>query len=124
MFSLSLQAQYFQRINAPMAVGDGVELANPWAGGLNAPQWSKADLDNDGKEDLYAFDRNGDSHLTFLNIGAAGEAKYRYAPELAANFPPSRFFVLLRDFNHEGVPGFICGQQTGFYQNPLSRLDL
>lgn len=96
-------SQNFQRLNAPVNIGDGMVLPNPWAGGLNAPQWSKADLNNDGKQDIYIFDRNGDIHLAFANVGGPGESKYQFAPDLVANFPASRFFVLLRDFNHDGA---------------------
>lgn len=95
-------AQFFHRINAPVTEND-TPLANPWAGGLNAPQWSAVDLNNDGKQDLYAFDRNGDKHLCFLNVGGPGEIKYEFAPQYAANFPPCRFFTLLRDYNRDGV---------------------
>ena len=105
LFVLSIsqaKSQVFQLLDVPVVSG-GIELANPWAGGLNAPQWSKADLDGDGKEDLYVFDRNGDRHLTFLNIGGTGEAKYLYAPHLAANFPECINFVLLRDYNRDGA---------------------
>ncbi|MBI5916832.1 MAG: T9SS type A sorting domain-containing protein [Bacteroidetes bacterium] len=98
----TLHAQYFHRLNAPVTKDD-TQLANPWAGGLNGPQWSAVDLNNDGKLDLYAFDRNGDKHLTFLNVGGTGEARYEFAPQYAANFPPCRFFTLLRDFNHDGA---------------------
>ncbi len=98
----ALSAQVFTRFNVPVTSG-GVELLNPWAGGLNAPQWSAVDLDGDGKLDLYAFDRNGNIHLTFLNTGGFGETRYEFAPQFAANFPYCRNFVLLRDYNKDGA---------------------
>ena len=45
---------------------DGDALANPWVGGLTAPQWSPFDADLDGDEDLFAFDRDG-SRLLLLS---------------------------------------------------------
>ncbi|MEK7257304.1 MAG: VCBS repeat-containing protein, partial [Bacteroidota bacterium] len=108
-----LSAQTFNRLDLPVIVDD-TPLLNPWVGGLNAPQWSAADLNNDGKPDLYAFDRNGEVHLTWLNIGAAGESKYQFAPEFADHFPRCVHFVLLRDYNRDGAMdlfthGFIEG---------------
>ena len=84
-------------------VVDGNTLSNPLAGGLNAPQLSAVDLNNNGKLDLYIFDRVGDVHLTFINEGEANESKYRYAPEYAENFPELSSWVLLRDYNRDGV---------------------
>jgi hypothetical protein len=100
--AVSLCAQTFNRLNAPVTSND-TELLNPWAGGLNAPQWSAVDLNGDGKLDLYAFDRNGSVHLTFLNTGGPGESRYVFAPQFAAYFPLCRNFVLLRDFNRDGA---------------------
>ncbi|MEZ4963458.1 MAG: hypothetical protein R2830_26790 [Saprospiraceae bacterium] len=65
---LPLRAQLFQRLDFPVTV-QGEQLRSAWAGGLNAPQWSAVDLDDDGKLDLYAFDRAGNMHLTFINAG-------------------------------------------------------
>jgi Secretion system C-terminal sorting domain/FG-GAP-like repeat len=104
-FATLLNAQVFNRLYAPVTE-DGVQLPNAWTGGLNAPQWSAVDLNNDGKQDLYAFDRNGDKHITFLNVGGPNEAKYEFAPSYAANFPAIKDHVLLRDFNHDGAMDF------------------
>ncbi|MDV7400022.1 hypothetical protein RZS08_51880, partial [Arthrospira platensis SPKY1] len=37
---------------------DGSLLDLPWAGGLNAPQFSSIDLNQDGLDDLVVFERN------------------------------------------------------------------
>ena len=106
----TLFSQTFQRINAPVTV-NGQVLLSPWAGGMNAPQWSKADLNGDGKLDMYAFDRDGFVHIPFLNVGEMGESRYQFAPEFAPNFPPTWNFVLLRDFNGDGVMDFFGHSQ-------------
>ncbi|TAK32930.1 MAG: T9SS type A sorting domain-containing protein [Saprospiraceae bacterium] len=110
-------AQLFNRLNVPVTV-NGAGLLNPWAGGLNAPQWSAADLDDDGKTDLYAFDRNGSKHIAWRNAGSNGQPQWEFAPYLTTNFPFCKNFVLLRDYNRdgaidifahagdEGIPGF------------------
>lgn len=123
-----LNAQIFHRLNVPVTVS-GADMLNPWAGGLNAPQWSEADLNDDGKPDLYAFDRNGSKHVAWLNTGENGQSKYEFAPYLTANFPFCKHFVLLRDYNRdgaidifahagdEGIPGFKV--YRGFFENGI-----
>lgn len=98
--SQNFLAQNFTRLQLPVEY-NGQQLANAWAGGLNAPQWCKADLDNDGDQDLYAFDRVGHVHIAFRNNG---NNAYLFAPELTAHFPEGRNFGILRDYNTDGAP--------------------
>jgi hypothetical protein len=107
LFAFSLPAQTFEPLAASV-FANNVELKNAWAGGLNAPQWSKVDLNSDGKQDLYLFDRNGGVHLAFVNIGNAGEAKYRFESELTADFPVCENFALMRDYNGDGIGDLFC----------------
>jgi len=101
--NLALTAQKFSRLNIKFIVNN-IQLKNPLTGGLNAPQFSAVDLNNDGRQDLYVFDRVGNVHLTFLNDGNPGETRYTFAPQFIENFPPSFNFVLLRDYNMDGIP--------------------
>lgn len=77
-------------------------LAFPWAGGLNACQFGRMDLDNDGQKDLLVFDRHGNRLLTFLNRGARGEIHYEYAPEYAQRFPQLTDWALFADYDGDG----------------------
>ena len=77
-------------------------LAFPWAGGLNACQFGRMDLDNDGHKDLLVFDRHGNRLLTFLNRGARGEIHYEYAPEYAQRFPQLTDWALFADYDGDG----------------------
>lgn len=103
----SAQTQMFQRLTAPV-FKNGVELEYPFAGGLNNPQFSPADLNNDGVEDLVIFDRGGNVVLTFLNRNITGEISYNFVPEYACFFPKLVDFVLLRDFNQDGAADIFC----------------
>ncbi|MEY3443963.1 MAG: hypothetical protein RLZZ519_2244, partial [Bacteroidota bacterium] len=81
----------------------GQTLKMAWAGGLNAPQFSEIDLDNDGRLDLAIFDRVGPRLLTFRNGGAAGQIDYTFAPEFISQFPANmKDWMLLRDFDDDG----------------------
>jgi hypothetical protein len=122
MFFITTNAQSFQRFNIDFIKNDK-PLAYPLAGGLNCPQLSTVDLNNDGLQDLHVFDRVGNVHLTFLSDGT----KYNFAPEYAAHFPDITNWMLLRDYNGDGimdifaysdVPG-VDGVMvyTGFYEN-------
>lgn len=80
-------------------IRNGKTLNFPLAGGLNCPQLSTVDLNNDGLPDLHVFDRVGDIQLTFLNTGNA----YRFAPEYISYFPTIKNWMLLRDYNGDGI---------------------
>ena len=75
---------------------------NPWAGGLNACQFGRVDLDEDGKKDLLVFDRHGDRLLCFMNKGAEGEIRYEYTREFDACFPRLNGWVIWADYDGDG----------------------
>ncbi|MEM9836313.1 MAG: T9SS type A sorting domain-containing protein [Bacteroidota bacterium] len=90
---------------------DASVMAMPWAGGLNAPQFSSADLDGDGtQDDLYIFDRGGNKHLAFVR---QADGQYLAAPELIEHFPRQiQHWVLLRDFDDDGVMDLFAHSDT------------
>ncbi|MGF1564344.1 MAG: FG-GAP-like repeat-containing protein [Flavobacteriales bacterium] len=88
--------------NVPV-IKNKAALANPWAGGLTAGQVSHIDVNGDGLDDLFIFDRDGNRVVIFVNeSGSAGDMNYRFAPEYTYAFPPLRDWVLLRDFDGDG----------------------
>lgn len=79
----------------------GRVLPLAWFGGLNAPQPQSADLDGDGHEDLYLFDKAGQISLS---LRSRGNGDYRIDPDLVEFFPDDlREWVLLRDFDQDGA---------------------
>src|SRR4051812_40983526 len=63
---------------------NSVEKPLAWCGGLNNPQFSMADLNHDGLQDLVIYEPSDLTPRvlkTFLNKGTAGNPDYRYAPE-------------------------------------------
>ena len=96
------QIQTFERLSYPVEV-NGVSLKYPFLGGLNTPQFSEADLNHDGIQDLVVFDRAGNSLHTFLNSGTPHTVDYTYAPEFTCFFPVLIDYVVMRDFNKDGA---------------------
>ncbi|PWJ59606.1 putative secreted protein (Por secretion system target) [Dyadobacter jejuensis] len=84
---------------------DGVELQNPWAGGLNAIQYGTMHLDQDEFPDLVVFDRTNGRVSTFLTRALpeeSGELSYIYAPSYALRFPKLSNWMVLADYDGDG----------------------
>jgi len=95
-------------------IEEGSPLTNPWAGGMNCPQFSETDLDGDGKNDLVAFERNFYGAVkTFINKGTASQVDYQYAPEYQRRFPQMRNWMLLRDYNCDGKEDIFTSVPAG-----------
>ncbi len=103
ILTVRLPAQEIRDIQIPVEVA-GKALQQPWVGGLNAPQFSKADLNNDGVPDIFIYDRIGRKALAFIDTGKEGAEKYLHVESLTSLFPEVKDWVLLKDFNGDGVP--------------------
>ncbi len=94
----------------------------PWAGGMNSCQFGEIDLNLDGINDLFVFDRHGDRIMTFINNGTPGTIDYDYAPEFISKFPDLNDWAILADYNMDGksdiftksvgLPGIIVYRNT------------
>ena len=84
----------------------GTKLVNPWAGGINFSSFSSVDLNQDGKNDLVAFDKMSPTGFgkmrTYINIGAVGNAVYKHAPKYEALMPKVEDWALFFDYNNDG----------------------
>lgn len=99
---------------------DGTVLAHPFAGGLTAPQWSGIDMDLDGDEDLFAFDRDGERVLVFERR-ADGSLVERLDWE--TGWPEGmQHWVLLRDYDCDGKADLFTGFQNAVhvYRNVMT----
>jgi len=96
------QMKYYQRDASVIVNGYGSEKTLAWCGGFNNPQFAMADLNHDGLQDLVVFE-NGNSLRTFINTGTEGSPVYTYVPEYGLNFPPLLDFMVLADFNCDGI---------------------
>lgn len=99
----------------------GLPMAMPWAGGLNAPQFSAIDLDQDGLMDLYLFDRAGDQSIFLLNTGTAEQPQYQptRAYDNVHPFPLLHGWALMRDYNCDGKADLFAYTSAAFavYRN-------
>jgi len=80
---------------------DGSLLDFPFVGGLHSPQISTIDLNQDGIKDWIIFDRVGDVVLPFLRSAASDD--FEFAPKYAQNFPDVKEWMLMRDFDDDGL---------------------
>ncbi|MDB4161991.1 T9SS type A sorting domain-containing protein [Bacteroidia bacterium] len=117
--ALLSNAQLFEISSDPVfqkANGDVYTLA--LSGGLNQPQFSNLDFNNDGKLDLFVFDKEGNKVLVFVSQTTGNTIKYRYAPEYEAFFPNGEEFMRLADYDKDGKPDlwtFSTGKERGVY---------
>ena len=92
-------------------------LKMPWAGGINAATFSNIDLNYDGKNDIVIYDKLNNSALggfkCFLNVGAVGQAKYAYQPQLTSKFPSTYNWGLLYDYNNDNKADLFCSVTGG-----------
>jgi FG-GAP-like repeat/Secretion system C-terminal sorting domain/FG-GAP repeat len=111
-----VQAQdYVRQSNIPVSQ-NGVQLVDPWAGGLNSCQVSTFDANLDGVKDLFVFDRNGGKFSVFVNQSSVpGSYDYRYTQNYNDVFPVNlRNWVLLRDMNCDGKEDICANSGSGF----------
>ena len=105
------------------AVVEGPDtLRHAWAGGLNTPQFSAVDLNGDGQNDLFAFDRQTSRCYTFLSVAQKdGRRRWQYAPDYEALFPPDLAgWALLRDYDCDGRPdlfSYVNGGDIRVFRN-------
>jgi hypothetical protein len=78
-------------------------LSFPWVGGMNSCQFGEVDMNMDGIRDLFVFDRTGDRIMTYLNGGEPNQVDYFYAPEYTGKFPALYDWVILKDYNNDGL---------------------
>jgi hypothetical protein len=109
---------YYSGKGAKVVGQSGDTLYDPWSGGFLNAQFSNIDLDGNGKQDLFVFEPEDGSVLTFIDEGFGNWA---YAPEYAAAFPPMERFALLVDYNKDGKADIFTFSSLGagmdVYQN-------
>ena len=78
-------------------------LSYPFSGGINNPQFSSIDINFDGFNDLFVFDRGCDCVQIFLNSGIKDSSIFYPSYDYSKLFPKLQHWALLRDFNGDGL---------------------
>jgi hypothetical protein len=105
-----LTAQVFERVTEIDVFYDGRQLHSPWTGGLNAPQIGEADFNEDGRNDLLFYDEDGEWMYVFIHI--TGDT-YVYKPLYAEGLPDIQDWMILRDYNCDGISDLIMHGNMG-----------
>ncbi|MGF1639225.1 MAG: T9SS type A sorting domain-containing protein [Cyclobacteriaceae bacterium] len=88
----------------------------PWSGGFNAPQFSKADINGNGLEELIVYERS----LDIFQVFAFENDTYQLKPELSAAIPKlPAGWVLFVDYNADGKKDIFSNGDRGIvvYEN-------
>jgi len=103
-----------QKFDIPV-IENGVTLSDPWIGGMNLPMYLPADLNNDGTEDLVIFELKNGRTYTYLYENN----DYKYHLEYQDNFPANSSWIILEDYNCDGITdlfGFNENFSTAIYK--------
>jgi hypothetical protein len=97
-------------------VSNGINnLTNAWSGGINNAQISNVDINHDGNNDIFIFDRTRNLPSVYLYNGT----EYIYAPAYTDSFPSMSSWAFLIDFNNDGKVDLFSSNATAL-QNKSS----
>jgi hypothetical protein len=103
-----LSAQSF--VLADIKVSDATkELDLAFAGGIRAPQFNRVDIDLDGEDDLLIFDREGNVLIPLIT---QSDGSYRFDPTYRKTFPAIVSWIIMRDYNGDGIKDIFCAPIT------------
>lgn len=117
-----LSAQPFLNRDHSISVTKNALVLNlSWLGGLNNPQFSTIDLNEDGVDDLFIFDKSGNMIIPLIQEGGPGEINFSFKPSYIKKFPELSDWVLLRDYDCDGYQDIFTYSSFGpgamVYQN-------
>jgi hypothetical protein len=110
---------YFNQRNEAKVYRNGSTIKLPWAGGLNSPQIQEFDLNRDGHEDLFIFDREDERVLGLLYNPYAINFPYRLVINYQDSFPKMDHYALIRDMNNDGFEDILSSRsgRLFFFKN-------
>lgn len=112
---------FFDQSNSIQVSKNGVYLPLAWTGGLNAPQFSEVDINQDGYIDIVAFDRDAEFYIPFvLNpFVPPSQYAYEYIPKFNDILVKAEHWSLFRDINMDGKKDLLVSSNPGilYYKN-------
>lgn len=120
--SYSTQAQnFFEQYNHIPVSKNGTALNLAWTGGVNTPQFSDIDFNDDGYMDMVIFDRDDENYIPIYHYPYTGPGQYgyEYDPSYIKNFPKTPYWALLKDINLDGKPDLLTSSigNIRYYKN-------
>lgn len=98
-----IYSQYFESFECDVVVNNKI-LKYPFTGGFNTPQFHEYDFNGDGRLDIYAFERQGNSSLVFQRNA---DGTLTLTREFNRFFPLTLDnFSIPADFNRDGILDF------------------
>lgn len=112
--SMSFFAQpYLIRDQSIVVKENTNSLSLAWLGGLNNPQFSAIDFNEDQIQDLFIFDKSGGVIIPLIQVGNSGSQKFTFDADYIKRFPEIKNWALLRDFNCDGYPDIFTYSNFG-----------
>jgi hypothetical protein len=109
--SKGLQAQNKYEITDGIQVRmNGFDLEKPFTGGLNSPQFTEFDLNQDGVLDLIIFDRVDYKILPYLRTN---KNSFLYAPQYEPQLPKGKDIYIAADLNSDGKQDIFTLSEIG-----------
>ncbi|MCX7743886.1 MAG: T9SS type A sorting domain-containing protein [Flavobacteriales bacterium] len=102
LFSLNAQHIDLIRNDQFLVIETSDTLKLAWGGALNYPQFSAADVNYDGWNDLVIFDRTGNKITCLINQGVPGKPEYLIGDEFRYHFPSITDWMLMADYDGDG----------------------
>ena len=113
-FQTYAQQAWFKVDTTTAMTVNGKVILNPWAGGLNASQFSKMLLDDDTIEDLVVFDRTSGKVTTFVaKESLTGQMVFIHSPYYESFFPAFENWMILADYNKDGYKDLFVSTALG-----------
>src|SRR4029077_19158921 len=122
--SMFIQGQNLREDDSIPVTYNGNLLMYPWAGGLNNPQYSTIDFNNDGIKDLFIYDESSQRVMAFLNEGITDSLSYIFDPSYEKYFPRMHQWAILADYNNDGYPDLFTFNNSYIraYRNDYSKV--
>ncbi|MBI1183483.1 T9SS type A sorting domain-containing protein [bacterium] len=94
----------------PLLVQNADTSVLGFAGGLQSPYFGNIDLDNDGVEELVAWDVFNDRKMVYQRSGTAGNYHYILQKDLEEVLPRMAAFSLFLDVDGDGLTDVVTGE--------------
>jgi len=101
--SYSQKFEFYPSDYARFLSANNDTLYNAFTGGMANPMFSNIDLNNDGRQDLFVFDRRDGKVLTFMSVKTRDSVRMQYVPQFEKAFPKMLNWAVLAIMTGVGI---------------------